>query len=179
MCKSRRGTNRGESEKFGYRDRGPECVSTTSMTGALMEVHSVCPRGSSLSTGLPTLTRRSTSQVKVSEILSHRAARRVVDRRWRRVAWPERNAIGLQLSSIQYVRAMRFKPAMSCMPLSPRLIDVCRWRWRRRGEMWGRTSSGRENGARFTAGHPYEVGGAAGPVPGPPQGERCASPNPT
>jgi hypothetical protein len=41
-----------------------------------MEVHSVCPRGSSLSTGLPTLTRRSTSQVKVSEILSHRAARR-------------------------------------------------------------------------------------------------------
>ena len=45
--------------------------------------------------------------------------------------------------------------------------------------MWGRTSSGRENGHRFTAGHPYEVGGAAGPVPGPPQGERCASPNPS
>jgi hypothetical protein len=45
--------------------------------------------------------------------------------------------------------------------------------------MRGRTSSGRDNGARFTAGHPYEVGGAAGPVPGPPQGERCASPSPT
>ena len=44
--------------------------------------------------------------------------------------------------------------------------------------MWGRTSSGRENGARFTAGHPYEVGGALGPVPGAPQGERCASPDP-
>ena len=156
------------------RDRGPECVSTTSMTSPLMEVHSVCPRGSSLSTGLPTLTRRSTSQVKVSEILSHRAARRST---LARVAWPERNAIVLQLSSIQYVRAMRSKPATS-MPLSPRLIDVCRWRWRRRGEMWGRTSSGRENGHRFTAGHHYEVGGAAGPVPGAPQGERCASPNP-
>ena len=39
------------------------------MTGPLMEVHSVCPRGSSLSTGLPTLTRRSTSQVKILEIL--------------------------------------------------------------------------------------------------------------
>ena len=46
------------------------------MIGPLMEVHSVCPRGSSLSTGLHTLTGRSTSQVKVSEILSHRAARR-------------------------------------------------------------------------------------------------------
>jgi hypothetical protein len=44
--------------------------------------------------------------------------------------------------------------------------------------MWGRTSSGRENGHRFTAGHHYEVGGALGPVPGAPQGERCASPNP-
>jgi hypothetical protein len=44
--------------------------------------------------------------------------------------------------------------------------------------MWGRTSSGRENGARFTAGHPYEVGGALGPVPGHSGGERCASPNP-
>jgi hypothetical protein len=31
----------------------------------------------------------------------------------------------------------------------------------------------------FTVGHPYVVGGAAGPVPGPPQGERCASPSPT
>ena len=45
--------------------------------------------------------------------------------------------------------------------------------------MWGRTSSGRENGARFTAGHHYEVGGALGPVPGHSGGERCASPNPT
>jgi hypothetical protein len=43
----------------------------------------------------------------------------------------------LQLSYIQYVRAMRSKPATS-MPLSPRLIDVCRWRWRRRGEYVGK-----------------------------------------
>ena len=33
--------------------------------------------------------------------------------------------------------------------------------------MWGRASTGRENEVRFTALHPYEVSGAAGPVSGP------------
>ena len=57
-------------------DRGPEHVSTTSMIGALMEVHSVCPRRASLSSELHTLTRRSISKVMISDILSHSAARR-------------------------------------------------------------------------------------------------------
>ena len=33
--------------------------------------------------------------------------------------------------------------------------------------MWGRASTGRENEVIFTALHPYEVSGAAGPVSGP------------
>ena len=33
--------------------------------------------------------------------------------------------------------------------------------------MWGRASTGRENEVGFTALHPYEVSGAAGPVSGP------------
>ena len=45
--------------------------------------------------------------------------------------------------------------------------------------MWGRASSGRQNGVRFTAVHPYEVSGAAGPVPGPSRGDPERSADPT
>ena len=44
--------------------------------------------------------------------------------------------------------------------------------------MWGRTSTGRENEVRFTALHPYEVSGAAGPVSGPYGGRARTAPDP-
>jgi len=45
--------------------------------------------------------------------------------------------------------------------------------------MWGRASTGRENEVGFTALHPYEVSGAAGPVSGPYGGRARTAPDPT